>query len=92
EMAKQGMKIESDWDTNAQKQMENSWKDEYLLFLLTLPIVGSFIPQAQEYVVVGWGYIAQAPEWYIFSFLGVVAATFGLRWLIRPLLIKWKGQ
>jgi len=91
ELAKQGMKIEADWDLNAQKQMENTWKDEYLLFLLTLPIIGSFIPQIQDYVVVGWGYIAKAPEWYIFSFLGIVAATFGLRWLIKPLITKMSG-
>ncbi|WP_456390573.1 hypothetical protein [Hydrogenimonas sp.] len=86
ELAKQGQRIEADWDINAQKQMQNSWKDEYLLFLLTLPIIGSFIPTVQDYVVTGWGYVGKAPEWYVVSFLGIVAATFGLRWLIRPLI------
>ena len=91
ELVRQGKKIEADWDLNAQKQMQNSWKDEYLLFLLTLPIIGSFIPAVQDYVVTGWEYVAKAPEWYVFSFLGVVAATFGLRWLIRPLIEKMSG-
>ena len=86
ELAKQGQKIEADWDINAQNQMQSSWKDEYLLFLLTLPIIGSFIPTVQDYVIIGWGYVSKAPEWYVISFLGIVAATFGLRWLIRPLI------
>ncbi len=91
ELARQGKKIEADWDLNAQKQMQNSWKDEYLLFLLTLPIIGSFIPKVQDDVVRGWEYVDKAPDWYVFSFLGVVAATFGLRWLIRPLIEKMSG-
>ena len=86
ELAKQGQKIEADWDINAQNQMQSSWKDEYLLFLLTLPIIGSFIPTVQDYVIIGWGHVSKAPEWYVISFLGIVAATFGLRWLIRPLI------
>ena len=86
ELLKQGQKVEADWDLNAQRQMEHSWKDEYLLFLLTLPIIGSFIPKVQDYVVIGWDYVAKAPEWYVISFLGIVAATFGLRWLIKPLV------
>lgn len=86
ELAKQGQQIEADWDINAQNQMQHSWKDEYLLILLTLPIIGSFIPKIQDDVVRGWEYVGKAPDWYVFSFLGIVAATFGLRWLIRPLI------
>jgi hypothetical protein len=87
-LAEDGQKVEADYDAKAQAQMEHTWKDEYLLFILTLPIIGSFIPGVQESVVVGWEYVAKAPEWYIVSFLGLVAATFGLRWLIRPLIEK----
>lgn len=86
ELARKGQTIEADWDARAQESMKHSWKDEYLLFILTLPIIGSFIPGVQDHVAVGWGYVADAPQWYIISFLGLVAATFGLRWLIRPLV------
>lgn len=86
EMAKNGQKIEADWDTTAQQQQKHTWKDEYMLFVLTLPIIGSFIPTIQDYIVKGWSYLELVPEWYKLSFLGLIAATFGLRWLIAPIV------
>jgi hypothetical protein len=74
-------KATTDYDIEALKQSSSSWKDEYLTILLSLPLIGSFIPVVQDYVVNGWGYISLAPHWYQASFIGVIAATFGLRWL-----------
>lgn len=74
-------KATTDYDIEALKQSERSWKDEYLTILLSLPFIGSFLPVVQDYVVTGWGYLSQAPNWYQASFIGVIAATFGLRWL-----------
>jgi len=74
---------EIDYDVEAQRQMEKSWKDEYLVLLLSMPFIGSFLPQVQDYVIVGWGYLAKAPEWYQWCFMGVIIATFGLRTMAK---------
>jgi hypothetical protein len=59
----------------------SSWKDEYLTILLSAPVIGSFIPGVKDYAFREWGYLEKAPLWFQTSFVGVIAATFGLRWL-----------
>ena len=88
ELAKNGQAIQADWDSTAQEQMKFSWKDEVLMLVIMTPFVGSFIPGVQDYVKDGWVYVATAPSWWTFSFLGIIAAVFGLRWLIAPLVKK----
>jgi hypothetical protein len=69
------------YDLAALEASKTSWKDEYLTILLSLPVIGSFVPGVQDYVVRGWGYLDKAPLWFQASFVGVIAATFGLRWM-----------
>jgi hypothetical protein len=85
-------KAESDWDLEALRQSQYSWKDEWLLFILSLPFVGSFVPKIQDYVVIGWEYVSKAPMWYQICFIGVVAASFGLRWLVDKYQKKMVGS
>ena len=86
-LAKMNMKNEGDYDTEAQRQMQYSWKDEYLVIVLTSPFIGSFIPVVQDHVSKGWTYVALAPAWYQWSFVGIICATFGLRWYARKTAI-----
>lgn len=72
-----------DYDIEAQRQMQYSWKDEYLVIIMSLPFIASFIPKIQDYVAVGWTYISAAPDWYQWAFLGIISATFGLRGWMR---------
>jgi hypothetical protein len=77
------MKATTDYDLAALNASSTSWKDEYLTILLSAPVIGSFVPGVQDYVVRGWGYLEKAPGWFQLSFIGVIAATFGLRWLFN---------
>ena len=77
---------QGEYDTEAQRQMQYSWKDEYLLVVLTLPFIGSFIPVVQDYIITGWEYVSKAPEWYQAAFIGVTIATFGLRWAAKKMM------
>lgn len=81
-LAEQGIQAEIDWDSKAQDNMQHSWKDEYLLILFSLPLIGSFIPAYQDYVLRGFEILEKTPQWYIWSILGMVAGAWGLRWLI----------
>ena len=72
-------KSDQDYDIEALRQTRYSWKDEYVLVILTLPFIGSFIPNIQDYVLKGWEYINKAPDWYQWSFMGAVSASLGIR-------------
>jgi len=74
---------ETNWDLEALRASKTSWKDEYLTIVLTAPFIGSFVPEIQDHVKNGWLYINEAPEWYQMSLIGIVAASFGLRWMFN---------
>jgi hypothetical protein len=92
EAAKARAQIEAEYDNYAQIAMRYSWKDEYLVIILTLPFLLSFFT---PYIAAIWGIdltaqlaeawtlVGQAPEWYQWSLLGIITATFGLRWASR---------
>jgi hypothetical protein len=82
ELAKQGQKIEADWDTNAQQDMKTSWKDEYLTILFSIPLILAFLPSTQEAVLKGFETLDKTPQWYMMLVTGIVAGVFGLRWLV----------
>ncbi len=73
-------------DLEAMRQMQFSWKDEYLTIIFTMPFIASFIPsdRVQAAMVAGWAAVAETPEWYQWCLVGIVIATFGLRsWAAR---------
>ena len=57
----------------------SGYKDEWVLFLLSIPLVMSFIPKLQVYVVEGFEALAGTPDWYRFLVLTVFGAIYGLR-------------
>ena len=66
-------------DIEAMKGMQFSWKDEYILVLMSIPIIMAFIPPLVPFVKEGFAVINTMPEWYKWSWMGIVTATFGLR-------------
>ena len=77
-----------DYDTVAVQGMAQSWKDEFLVLVFTLILVGNFLPGVQDYVLIGWGYLEKAPEWFTYSYMGMVAASFGTRWVMQNKFLK----
>lgn len=88
ELAKLNARAELDWDMAALKASQRSWKDEYLTILLTIPLVLSFVPLTQPYVAQGWQELSNAPHWYWVCLMGIIAATFGLRWWFTQTKVK----
>jgi len=66
-------------DVEAMKGMQFSWKDEYILILMSIPMIMSFIPGLTEYAKAGFAVVDELPEWYTWSWMGIVTATYGLR-------------
>ena len=70
---------EIDWDLEAIKGSQNSWKDEWLVILFSIPLILAFIPGGEEIVQKGFAQLEQMPEWYQYSLGVIIAASFGVR-------------
>ena len=70
---------EIDWDLEMAKGSANSWKDEWLTILFSIPLILAFIPGMEEIVANGFAQLNKMPEWYQYSLGVIVAASFGVR-------------
>jgi hypothetical protein len=90
ELAKQGKSVEAEWDKEAQQQMKTSWKDEWFVILFSIPLVSAFIPELQPYILKGFETLEKTPDWYMWLVVGIVSATFGLRWMFGKINLRGK--
>lgn len=68
----------------AEESMDNSWKDEALVIVFSLPIIINFLtPMFSETTMSqAWENLGKAPEWYT-TILGVlVLVIFGLKAIV----------
>ena len=68
-----------DMDLASLSDMRFSWKDEYLVILLSIPFIMAFIPYLAPYALAGFAVVDTMPGWYQWAFTGIIAATFGIR-------------
>ena len=72
-----GQEMDNNWEL---EQIKNSgWKDEFVLILLSIPMVLSFIPSTVGYVENGFAALSMTPDWYQWLILSVFAAIYGIR-------------
>ena len=71
---------EADWEKVMAQGSQNSWKDEWLTILFSIPLILVFIGDWGR-VVVADGFVAleTMPEWYQYTLGVIVAASFGVR-------------
>jgi len=61
-------------------QIKNSGlKDEWVLFLISIPMVLSFIPSTVAYVQMGFVALSQTPIWYQGMIVTIFLAIYGIR-------------
>ena len=70
---------EIDWDIAQAKSSDNSWKDEWLTVLFSIPLVLAFIPGCEDIVQIGFSQLQLMPDWYKYAISVIVAASFGVR-------------
>lgn len=79
------IKGEREADIKSAEGMSSSLKDEYLVLVLTAPLIVIFYasvwgdPAQVSQVKAAFAAMSALPEWYQWCFMGAVAATFGLR-------------
>ena len=72
-----------DWDLEAIKASNNSWKDEWLVILFSIPMIMAFIPGLEGVVARGFEQLDMMPDWYQYSLGVIIAASFGIRGAAR---------
>lgn len=68
-----------DWEAIQAKNSGDSWKDEWITLLFSVPLVMAFVPDAVPFVEQGFQALDNMPEWYQYSLSVIVAASFGVR-------------
>lgn len=78
---------EISWDQTVATQMERTWKDEWFVILLSVPAILAFTGEwGRQAVAEGFTALDAMPDWYAYSFMAAIAASFGIRQLIN----MWK--
>ena len=71
---------EIDWDIAAMKATENSWKDEWITLLFSIPLILAFCGDwGNQIVQAGFTALEIMPDWYQYSLGGIVSASIGMR-------------
>ena len=71
---------EIDWDQTMAEASKDSWKDEWLVLLFSVPLILAFCGDwGRAIVESGFQALETAPEWYRYTLGVIVAASFGFR-------------
>ena len=71
---------EIDWDIEAIRATQNSWKDEWITLLFSIPLILAFCGDwGNEIVQAGFTALEAMPTWYQYSLGGIVSASIGMR-------------
>ena len=71
---------EIDWDLKMADASANSWKDEWLTILFSVPLVLAFCDEwGREIVSAGFTALDAMPEYYRYTLGIIVSASFGTR-------------
>ena len=82
EMLKNGQQIDYNLDLLATKNMEKSWKDEFLLIIFIAPMILAFTPYS-TYALKGFSIITKMPYWYVALIVGMVVVIYGMRSMLK---------
>lgn len=66
----------------------SGWKDEWVLILLSIPLILVFIPYTQGAVLEGFNTLALTPDWYRWLVTMIFAAIYGVRLWRRDVMPK----
>ena len=70
---------EQEWDISQSNNAGSSWKDEWFTIVLSVPMIGAFVPSVVPYIEEGFRVLDSMPDYYK-GFLGAaVAASFGIK-------------
>jgi len=70
----------ADWERIMAEGSQQSWKDEWLTILFSIPLVLAFCGDwGKQIVVAGFAALETCPEWYRYTLGVIVASSFAVR-------------
>ena len=75
------MQSEENWEKMMAEGSKTSWKDEWFVIVLSIPMVGAFIPELVPFIQQGFTVLDTMPEYYKGFLAAAIAASFGLKGL-----------
>jgi len=69
----------ADWERIMAQNSGSSWKDEWFVVILSIPMILCFIPGMEGVVHHGFEQLQAAPDWYMYALLTAISASFGIR-------------
>ncbi len=77
---------EIDWDVEALRQSQHSWKDEFITIIIFSPLIVAWFDseRAMEWVE----FVNKLPTYYQGLMIGIVCASFGIRWWSKKMMMK----
>ena len=69
----------ADWEAAMARASSQSWKDEWLTILFSIPLILCLIPSTVVYVEQGFEVLSRMPDWYQYALSVIIAASFGVR-------------
>ena len=81
------IKQDANWENIQASNSGASWKDEWLTLLVSIPLIGAFVPDFVPVIREGFVVLDTMPDYYKGMLGAVFAASFGIR-----ALSKWGGK
>lgn len=69
--------LDHEWEIESIRN--SGWKDEWVLILLSIPLVLVFVPATQEMVAQGFVALENTPDWYQWLIMIIFTAIYGIR-------------
>ena len=69
----------ADWERIMAENSGSSWKEEWFVIILSLPLILCWIPAAEGWVERGFEQLDKAPDWYFYSLGIAISASFGVK-------------
>ena len=69
----------ADWERIMAEGAKSSWKDEWFVIILSIPLILCWIPGAEGWVDRGFEQLSKATDWYFYSLGLAISASFGVR-------------
>ena len=69
----------ADWERVMAEGSKSSWKDEWFVIVLSIPLILAFIPGTEGWVDHVFEQLSKAPDLYFYSLGIAISASFGVR-------------
>ena len=79
EIKKKQLTGEIDWELEAIRSPQNSWKDELWTIVFVVMLLANFVPSLQEPMRQGFANLEACPKWLQWGCYASIAASFGIR-------------